>query len=177
MRAIKNVLVRGVAKTSVAPSTQRRASSPACTTSPRSSNLRIAKKFSQLDKDRFLHEGFEYLAKYFENSLKELAARNPEIEQNFRRIDANRFSASAYRQGEKLCGCTVYLGGPTNGIGYSMDDNVRSNSFNEALNVETDDQSIYFRSFGMQITSGPRDKLSVEGTAEKFWEIFMRPIQ
>ena len=76
----------------------------------RSRNLRVTKRFSQLDKDRFLHDGFEYLAKYFENSLEELAARNPNIEQTFRRIDANRFSAAAYRQGEKICKCAVFFG-------------------------------------------------------------------
>lgn len=42
----------------------------------RSSNLRIKKQFTDLDKDRFRHEGFDYIAKFFENSLKELVSRN-----------------------------------------------------------------------------------------------------
>lgn len=44
---------------------------------PRSSNLRVAKTFTQLDKDRFQIDTFEYIARYFENSLNELQARNP----------------------------------------------------------------------------------------------------
>lgn len=58
---------------------------------PRSSNLRLAKTFTQLDKDRFQIDTFEYIARYFENSLQELQARNPGFEGVFRRVDANRF--------------------------------------------------------------------------------------
>jgi hypothetical protein len=69
----------------------------------RSSNLRIKKQFTDLDKDRFRHEAFEYIAKFFESSLTELVERNPGIDQSFRRIDANHFTAAAYRGGDKIC--------------------------------------------------------------------------
>lgn len=65
---------------------------PAVVSGPRSSNLRLAKAFTQRDKDRFKTETFEYIAKHFENSLNELQARNPGYEGTFRRVDANRFS-------------------------------------------------------------------------------------
>jgi hypothetical protein len=44
------------------------ASKTTSTLPPRSSNLRISKQFTDLDKDRFRHEGFEYIANFFENS-------------------------------------------------------------------------------------------------------------
>jgi hypothetical protein len=94
----------------------------------RSSNLRITKKFTDLDRDRFRHDGFEYIAKFFENSLKELVARNAGVEQTFRRIDANRFSAAAYREGEKVCEGSASIAGGTMGHGsieYSMTDEPR----------------------------------------------------
>ena len=50
----------------------------------RSSNLRVAKHFTERDKDAFQQEAFEYLAKFFENSLAELSDRNAGIEGNFR---------------------------------------------------------------------------------------------
>ena len=43
---------------------------------PRSSNLRTRREFTQRDQDRFLDESFEYMARFFENSLAELAARS-----------------------------------------------------------------------------------------------------
>ena len=36
---------------------------------PRSSNLALSKTFSERDKDQFKHESFEYIARFFENSL------------------------------------------------------------------------------------------------------------
>jgi hypothetical protein len=81
----------------------------------RSSNLRIRNRFSDLDRDRFMREGFEYIARFFDNSLRELAQRNPDINAAFRRVDADRFTASVYRNGKKISGGSVRFGGRTMG--------------------------------------------------------------
>lgn len=143
----------------------------------RSSNLRVAKHFGNLDKDRFLHEGFDYLAMFFENSLHELSARNAGVDQSFRRIDANRFTATAYHNGEKKCQCTIFLGGMSGGIAYAMDDSAQARSFNESLSVEADDQSLFFKPLGMQSFGRPSEKLSFQGASELFWTLFIRPLQ
>ncbi|MDV7212493.1 toll/interleukin-1 receptor domain-containing protein [Azotobacter beijerinckii] len=80
---------------------------------PRSSNLRVAKTFTQLDKDRFQIDTFEYIARYFENSLKELQARNPGYEGVFRRVDANRFFATIYKDGQDVARATRLTATPT----------------------------------------------------------------
>lgn len=146
----------------------------------RSSNLRIKKQFTDLDKDRFRHEGFEYIAKFFENSLEELVRRNPGLQQSFRKIDANRFTAAAYRDGEKVCRGSASLGGGTmgsEGIEYSMTDEPRHGGMNEAVLVKTDNQMIYFEALGMQSFGNSKEKLTFQGAAELFWEIFIRPLQ
>jgi hypothetical protein len=146
----------------------------------RSSNLRIKKQFTDLDKDRFRHEGFEYIANFFENSLKELVHRNPDLEQTFRRIDANRFTAAAYRKGEKVCRGSASLGGSTMGsesIEYSMTDEPRHGAMNEAVMVKADDEMIYFEALGMQSYGNSKDRLTFQGAAELFWELFIRPLQ
>jgi len=71
--------------------------------SVRSSNLRVRKQFSDLDRDNFRHEGFDFLAKFFEESLAELARRNPNLAQRFQRVDANHFTATVYQSGVKVC--------------------------------------------------------------------------
>ena len=145
----------------------------------RSSNLRVTKHFTDLDKDNFRHEGFEYIAKFFENSLEELVQRNPGLQRSFRRIYANRFTAAAYRDGEKVCRGSASLGGGTMGsesIEYSMTDEPRHGGMNEAVLVRTDEQMIYFEALGMQ-SSGSKEKLTFQGAAEFFWEIFIRPLQ
>jgi TIR domain len=174
--ALKELGERPKAATPRVPDSRKTTSSEP----PRSSNLRIRKQFTDLDKDRFRHEGFEYIAKFFENSLEELVRRNPGLQQSFRRIDANRFTAAAYRDGEKVCRGSASLGGGTMGsesIEYSMTDEPRHGGMNEAVLVRSDEQMIYFEALGMQSYGNSKEKLTFQGSAELFWEIFIRPLQ
>jgi hypothetical protein len=148
----------------------------------RSSNLRIAKSFTERGKDAFRVEAFDYIAHFFESSLTELQARNPGIEGSFRRVDANRFTAAVYRDGKAQARCTIYMGGShgfNNGIAYVHGESSDSNSFNEQLMVEADDQSMFLRSLGFMSFGGRRDdeKLSLEGAAELYWGRFIEPLQ
>ena len=146
---------------------------------PRSSNLRLAKAFSDRDKDRFEQETFEFMAKYFENSLVELEQRNPGIETNFRRLGANRFTASIYKQGKAAARCTVFMSRRHfGGISYVANETTGSDAYNENLSVEADDQTLYFRPVGIAFRGGERDaKLSEEGAAEFYWSLFIEKIQ
>ncbi|MCW3101531.1 MAG: hypothetical protein JWL77_7149 [Chthonomonadaceae bacterium] len=148
----------------------------------RSSNLRVAKRFTEHEKDAFRHEAFDYLAKFFENSITELRARNVGIEGTFRRVDANRFTAAVYRDGRALARCTVFMGGGhfASGIAYASTETTESNSFNENLSVEADDHALFLRSMGMARFAGGRrddEKLSLEGAAELYWGMFIEPLQ
>ena len=148
---------------------------------PRSSNLRVAKRFTDRDKDAFRHDGFDYIGKYFEASAAELAARNADIACSVRRVDAVRFTASAYRDGKAVARCTTFMGGDryfSSGIAYVQGETTESNSYNESLSVEADDQALYFRAVGMASFGRDREqKLSFEGAAEFYWDLFIRPLQ
>lgn len=148
---------------------------------PRSSNLALAKAFTERDKDRFKRESFEYMARFFENSLGELAVRNDGIEGDFRRIDADRFAAVVYKQGQAVSRCTVFLGDRTfaGGIAYSASETSASNGFNELLTVEADDQFMFLRSMGMAAMDSGRDaaKLTQEGAAELYWGMLIDELQ
>jgi len=147
----------------------------------RSSNLRLAKRFTQRDKDVFRLEAFEYISKFFENSLIELGERNAGIECSFRRIDGNRFTASIYRDGSALARCTIFMGGmlASTGIAYSASETDGSNSYNECLSIDADDQSLFLRGSGMSHIGYGNDKqqLSLEGAAEFYWGILIQPLQ
>jgi hypothetical protein len=149
-------------------------------TSARSSNLRLAKTFSQRDKDQFQLETFEFMARFFENSLTELQARNPGVEGAFRRVDANRFFATVYKNGKDVARGTVFMGGGafSRGINYVQGETTSSSTLNEALSVEADDNMLYLTSMGMASFGRDRDpKLSQEGAAELFWRILIGPLQ
>ncbi|MCZ4107926.1 toll/interleukin-1 receptor domain-containing protein [Brevundimonas diminuta] len=184
-QAVRGAVARLTKKVGDEAPQPRVPASPAAATvpdvaAPRSSNLRLAKAFTQKDKDLFQAEAFDFIARFFENSLGELGERNPGVEGSFRRVDANRFFATIYRNGRDVARCTIYMGGGAfgGGINYMQGHSSDSNSLNESLSVHADDQAMYLRPIGMAFMGGERDpKLSLEGGAEFFWDILIRPLQ
>lgn len=153
---------------------------PTQITNQRSSNLRLAKIFTQRDRDQFQVDTFEFIARYFENSLTELGVRNLDVEGVFRRIDANRFFATIYRNGKDVAHATIYTGGQGfgRGINYTHGETMESNTMNESLSVQADDQTLYLTSMGMASFGSDRhQKLSREGAAELLWSILINPLQ
>ena len=170
---------RGADAHNQAQSAPVRASVPQQGSGPRSSNLRLCKQFSDADRDRFLEEAFEFMQRFFENSLAELSERNGAIEGRFKKIDANHFSAVIFESGHARSQCTIRLGGAFgNGISYSNSLGGSGNGFNEMLSVESDDQHQYLRSMGMSMMGNHREQqLSHEGAAQYFWSMLIAPLQ
>lgn len=146
---------------------------------PRSSNMRLRKTFTEADKDNFLQEAFDYIAKFFEGSLQDLQERHSDIGCRFRRIDANTFTAMIYRAGERKAECAIHFGSGfrRGGITYSSDASSRGNSFNEELSVENDDQALFLKPLGTSFRGSTNVKLSPEQGAELFWDMLIGPLQ
>ena len=147
---------------------------------PRSSNLRLRKTFSERDRDRFLDDSFEFMARFFENSLAELQDRNPGVETNFKRIDARCFTAVAYLGGQAISRCQIRLGSLVgNGISFSYGDTLTDTSYNEMLSVDVGEQALTLKPLGMQMLRISREHkhLSQEGAAEYYWELFIERLQ
>lgn len=146
----------------------------------RSSNLRVKKEFSDREKNKFLVDAFEYIANYFEGSLDELKKRNKDIETEFRRIDANRFTAMIYSKGKEMSKCNIWLSDGNSysfGILYSSG-SFRDGSYNESLSVENDDFTMYLKSMGMQFhRQNAKEKMTFEGGAEYYWSMFIERLQ
>jgi hypothetical protein len=176
-RAIRAAAAVGTSGSSLEIAAMAQATTPSTTLAaagPRSSNLRIRKSFNEEDRDRFLDEAFEYLARFFENSLQELESRNPGIGGRFKRVDGSRFTAAVYRDGVALARCQIRLGGGFgNGISFSYSDNLADNSMNDNLSVEIGEQAIYLRPLSIRRES----HLSFEGAAEYYWGLFIQPLQ
>lgn len=119
------------------------------------------------------------MAKYFANSLDELKQRNPDIEVDFRRVDANSFEAAIYVSGKRRCVCGIWIGGRNFGgdILFSHS-GVSQNSFNESMSIRDDGYTLGFKPLGF--AHHGRDSqalLSYEGVAEYFWEMLIQPLQ
>lgn len=177
VKAIRDALPRASEPASL-PSAPTPAAIPA-TLGPRSSNLSLKKSFTEADRDRFLDNAFDFMAKFFAGSLDELKRRNAGIETSFKTIDANRFTAVVYQGGKAVSRCSIVLGGMYGrGISYSADDRAASNSFNESLSVESDAHGLFLKSLGMQsFGQGGDKKLTPEGASELYWGLLIRPLQ
>ena len=161
-------------KKTVAPS-----SNVATTPSLRSSNLRLKKEFTELDRDRFLHETFEFSSRFFQGSLSELEVRNASIQCRFTSVDGSTFTAAIYRDGKKESECAVSIGSSMSrhsSITFSHDASARGGSFNESLSVEADDQCMYLKALGM-VTRASGARLSQEGAAEFLWSMLIERLQ
>ena len=157
------------------------ASTPAPTQPrPRSSNLRVKKEFTDRERHRFLTEAFEYMARYFENSLNELQSRNTDVETDFRRIDANRFEAIAFVGGREQSRCGIWLGGlsRTDGISFSYDGVGSGNSYNESMSVRNDGYNLYLEPMGMaHLGQRQESELTHDGAAEYYWSLFVERLR
>jgi hypothetical protein len=144
---------------------------------PRSSNLRLRKSFTDFDKDQFAHGSFDYIQRFFENSLAELQARNPGIQGTLRKVSDVRFTASIYRDGKAIVECAIAIGEnyDRNSITYSGQ--LTGNSYNEILSVDADDQAVFFKTLMSSAFRGRTSKLSQEGAAEMFWERLLERLQ
>lgn len=164
----------------VAASGEDYATSAAGNRPDRSSNLRIKKQFSDRERDRFLDEGFDYIARYFENSLKELEARNTEVETSFKRIDVNRFEAVVYVNGEEQSRCGIWLGGisKNDSMLFSYNGVGNGNSYNESMSVCDNGYTLFLEPMGMAHFGQVRDqKLTYEGAAEFYWNMFIERLR
>jgi len=156
---------------------------PASVTGPvsRSSNLRIKRTYDDHEKDQFLEDSYEYIVRYFDGSLEELQARNPQIKTRLKRTGETSFTATVYENGEKVSSCSIWYGadGFSSGdIRYSSSETTERNSFNESIRVEDDGYSMHLEPLGMQVHSGNRDEpLTQEGAAEYFWSMLIQRLQ
>lgn len=146
----------------------------------RSSNLRIKKSFTDRERDSARVDCFEFISRFFENSLNELKNRNPRIDIDFRRIDANSFESKIYVSGQRKAICGILTGSKNFGgdnITYS-NSGISSHSYNEFMTIADDGYMLGFKPSFMAYAGSDHGKLLTnEGVAEYFWGIFIESLQ
>jgi hypothetical protein len=135
----------------------------------RSSNLRVKKRFTDKEKDDFLKESFEYIYKFFRNSLEELKNRNSFIDYKLDKIDSQTFTVKLYSEEKIVNQCKIWHGSDfTSFESIKYSNSISStNSFNEMFIVSDDG----YRQF--LVPSG----MSAKGVAELLWDQLIEPLQ
>lgn len=146
----------------------------------RSSNLRIKRKFDDHERDVFLEDSYEYMARYFDGSLQELSARNPHLKTRFKRLSETSFAAFIYDGGERVAQCSIWYGGSSfgsTGIAYSVSGEAQRNSLNESLSIVDDGYTLQFKPLMQMFGDRREEPLTQQGAAEYYWSIFIKPLQ
>lgn len=142
-----------------------------------STNLRLKRQFSDREKDQFVEETFEFMASFFESSLRQLEQQNPGVGTRFRRIDSDHFTVRIYVQDEKKSACRIWLPRAHIGdIAYFSDDSGNDNTYNAVLWVEDDGYAMWLNP-GLQMFSSGRERLTAQEAAEYFWSMLMKWLQ
>lgn len=149
---------------------------------PRSSNLAIPRKFTDHDKDDFVTNAFEYIANYFEGSLKELENRYPLIRTKFERVDTRSFESTIYFDGVQKGKCGVWLGALTSFERGTPDLLFSSNGLSKGGNSCNETMSVKDNGNFLGLTIGfgfntSDSLLTIQGAAEQYWSKFFDPIK
>lgn len=147
---------------------------------PRSANLALAQRHTDQELDDFHAEAFRYIRNYFEASAEALKERSPGV--SFRITDdGQRFETTIYRDGKSVASCAIFPHGMMGrSIGYGPTGSMSRGGINEWLMVKADDRGVFLTSGGMaSMTTGQRGeaRLTLEGGAELFWGMLVRPLQ
>jgi len=61
----------------------------------------------------------------------------------------------------------------------TFNDDLETNSYNESLSVDADDQTLFLKSLGLSDLgrSGEPQELSPQGATELLWSLFIAPLQ
>lgn len=136
------------------------------------------KVFTQLEKDRFAKESFEYIKKYFQHALRELEANFSDTNTDLIEINDLEFTGKIYIQGEVKSQCNIWLGDNiiSNTIYYN--EGIQSmgggKSINDYLPVVDNEEKLCLQigTFGMG-TISPKEKMAnQQQAAEYLWKRF-----
>lgn len=146
---------------------------------PRSANVAVERRLTDLDRDRFVRRTFEFISEFFANSLDEVRARAPDVEGSMVQLDANRFTATAYRDGRKAAAITVYLGGMSRSggaISFHLSDDGATNTSNGSFYVSEEEGRLGFSSLFGRFGGSKEEPIGPEDVAENIWSAFFEPL-
>ena len=154
------------------------AAAPSLAPAKRSSNLNLPRQFTDLDRAEFVQQGYEDILEYFDNSLKELEARNSSIQTKLQRVTAIAFTATIFNAGKKMAGCAIRQGSivGSNGISYLDNDDANvTNANNESLAIADNKHMLGWKSmFGGFMSGNANALMTHEGAASHLWDMFVR---
>lgn len=94
-------------------------------------------------------------------------------------LDANRFTATAYRDGRKAAAITVFIGGMSHAgreISFHLSDNGATNTSNGSFYIKDEGGQLAFKNMFGNFGHSPDGALGQEDVAEQIWSAFFDPL-
>jgi hypothetical protein len=140
--------------------------------------LKIRRPPTDLEKRRFIQTCFDTVVRHFRGALAELSSQDAAIEGEVKEINATKYVAEIFINGERGAHCKFWMGDGMdgNGIKYSETDfGWDDNSFNEMLSLVQGELALkpIMGDFGGQAGVGLNlEHLTAEEAAEYLWRRF-----
>jgi len=150
------------------------------TTSAQPSNVRIRRQATDLDKRRFLRDGFDVIAETFRTYLGDLERGNPGVATDFDRDGSTTFRAQVYLDGKLQANCKIWLGGMLgdDGISYAEGSTANmGNATNETISLADGDELAFRALMDMGLGKRPAGidtgRMSAGEAAQYLWARFV----
>lgn len=142
---------------------------------------RVMKRFTDIERDRFLKGAFSFIKDYFRRGLKQLEAHQPEVKTDFTAVHEFKFLAKIYIHGNSKSRCKIWMGGLTasNSILYSEGtmEIDGDNSYNDYLSIEDDGATLYLKLSNMGYGGNTSDRADFKAAAEYLWKRFVSHLE
>ena len=130
------------------------------------------KTFTQLQKDRFARESFDFIKNYFRQALKQLEAHDEDLQTDFIEVTNLEFACKIYLKEEAKRHCRIWLGDTLtpNAIYYSEDiHRAGHDTYNDNLPVEDNGEELRLRIGNFGIGRVPvEDPLTTQQQAAEY---------
>jgi hypothetical protein len=135
------------------------------------------KTFTQLEKDRFARQSFDYIKQYFKQGLKELERTDTDIQTDADDITSIKFNCKIYVRGDIKAQCNIWIGDGLSPNTIHYNEGVRllqDNSINDYLPVEDNGEELRLRigTFGIGIVHVEESLATQQQAAEYLWRRF-----
>lgn len=138
----------------------------------------IRRKFTQRDKDQFLEQAWDTIQSYFKQGMAQVEKQSTQIQTDFKIINAMKFVARIYIDGELKNQCKIWLSSDFGSSIHYLEgihiDLRQDNSYNDYLSVDEKENRLVIRLssmwFGGKRPAG--DMVAPEQAAEYLWSRF-----
>jgi hypothetical protein len=144
---------------------------------------RVKRALSDIEKRRFVKDGFNRIRNYFEKALSQLKSHTNSLEYEFQEISAVEFTAEIFIHGKSINACRVQYGGDIlsrDGITYAEGRGTMvTGGANEILSVNDIGGDAVFSSLMGGFTSGRDEalfdlkRMSPDQASELLWRRFV----